>query len=102
MTPTRFQLLLLRAYPRAFREGHRGDLLAFWQAQAGEPRYQGTLGRGRYTLHLLKDAVGGGLTTRWREGRGGTRNDASPYGPVWRSTCGMPDAPCSGLRYSPP
>jgi hypothetical protein len=43
--PSQLVALLLRAYPRVFRERHRADLLAFWRAQSAEPRYPGVVGK---------------------------------------------------------
>jgi len=62
-----FFALLLRAYPKAFRQRHRNDLLAFWQAQSAEPCYRGWWGRRRFTLHKVADAATGALRLRWRE-----------------------------------
>ncbi len=60
--------VLLRLYPKAFRDAHGPDLLAFWEAQAGEARYRGILGRVRLFAHLGRDAVVGGMGMRLKAG----------------------------------
>ena len=62
----RYQTLLLRAYPNTFRERHAEELLRFWSAQAKEHRYSGRTGGFRLCVHLLKDAVVGGMRMRLR------------------------------------
>ena len=62
----RYRTLLLRAYPRAFRERHGNELLQFWNAQAEEARYKGPTGGLRLLVHLTRDAVGGGVRMRMK------------------------------------
>lgn len=83
--PPRLLRVLLRIYPRRFRERWREEILRFWRAQWEEPRYAGVIGRLRYAADLAWDALGTALRLRL-----GLR-ESSP--PRWPST---PDGPPPG------
>jgi putative ABC transport system permease protein len=69
--------LLLRAYPRAFREEFGADLSAYLALQRAEPRYRGRLGPMRFWWDAGVDAASAGSRLRFEKTRkgGGTLLD---------------------------
>lgn len=79
----RFFRLLLYAYPRRFRESWGEDLTDFWSSQRSENRYRGVMGRIRFTISILSDALAGSTRLRFS---GRLDSQSSRYrGPASRS-----------------
>ena len=70
--------LVLRLYPRTFRDRFGDEVRSFANERAREPRYSGARGRVRLWFHLLGDGVTGSVREHANAVRGKHARDATP------------------------
>ena len=58
--------VLLRAYPKRFRETYEDDLHAFFAEERRDPRYQSALGKVRLSLGVMVDVMRNAVRLRYQ------------------------------------
>src|SRR5215207_3390009 len=83
--------IVLRLYPRAFRDAFGEEMRHFVRARLAEPRHATPWGSARVACHLVVDGVVGGMRERAASWRAGPRATPRPTVPHFRPDTELPE-----------